>query len=167
MNTLRFIFFVALTISLTHVDAQSKSKRKTAGIYETNFEAICEGTGTEGTQLFKIYFYFKKEKNAGLHAKENAIKAILFQGIPTGNGCVNRGLVTQKEYEENMDYFEGFFKKEGPYLMYVNLVGDSLVERVKMPKKTYKAAWVVSVNYDNLRRKLETDGVISSLDSGF
>lgn len=167
MNTLRLIFIIALSISLTHVDAQSNSKRKTAGIYDTNFEAVCEGTGTEGTQLFKIYFYFKKEKNAGLHAKENAVKALLFQGIPSGKGCVNRGLVTQQEYEGNMDYFDSFFDKSGPYLMYVNLIGDSLVERVKMPKKTYKAAWVVSVNYDNLRRKLETDGIISSLGSGF
>ena len=167
MNTLRFIFIIAFMISLTHVDAQSKSKRKTAGIYDTNFEAVCEGTGTEGTQLFKIYFYFKKDKNAGLYAKENAVKALLFQGIPTGKGCVNRGLVTLQEYEENMGYFETFFDKGGPYLMYVNLVGDSLVERVKMPKKTYKAAWVVSVNYNNLRVKLETDGIISSLGSGF
>ena len=167
MNTLRLVFIIALSISLTHVDAQSNSKRKTAGIYDTNFEAVCEGTGTEGTQLFKIYFYFKKEKNAGLHAKENAVKAIMFQGIPSGKGCVKRELVTQQEYEENMDYFDNFFDKSGPYLMYVNLIGDSLVERVKMPKKTYKAAWVVSVNYDNLRRKLEADGIISSLGSGF
>jgi len=167
MQTLRIIFIIAFTISLTHVDAQSKSKRKTAGIYDTNFEAVCEGTGTEGTQLFKIYFYFKKEKNAGLHAKENAVKALLFQGIPSGKGCVNRGLVTLQEYEENIEYFDAFFDEGGPYLMYVNLIGDSLIERVKMPKKTYKAAWVVSVNYDNLRRTLETDGIISSLGSGF
>lgn len=167
MQTLRFIFIIAFTISLMHVDAQSKSKRKTAGIYDTNFEAVCEGTGTEGTQLFKVYFYFKKEKNAGLHAKENAVKVLLFQGIPTGKGCVDRGLVTQQEYEEHSDYFESFFDQGGPYLMYVNLVGDSLVERVKMPKKTYKAAWVVSVNYDNLRRKLESDDIISGLGSGF
>ena len=167
MNTLRFIFIIVLTISLTHVDAQSKSNRKTAGIYDTNFEAVCEGTGTEGTQLFKVYFYFKKEKNAGIHAKENAVKVLLFQGIPSGKGCVKRGLLTQQEYEEHIDYFDIFFDKGGPYLMYVNLVGDSLVERVKMPKKTYKAAWVVSVNYDNLRKQLESDGIISSLDSGF
>ena len=91
----------------------------------------------------------------------------MFQGIPSGKGCVKRGLLTQQEYEEHIDYFDIFFDKGGPYLMYVNLVGDSLVERVKMPKKTYKAAWVVSVNYDNLRKQLESDGIISSLDSGF
>jgi hypothetical protein len=167
MKTLQIIFIIAFTVSLTNVDAQSKSKSKTAGIYNTNFEAVCEGTGTEGTQLFKIYFYFKKEKNAGLHAKENAVKVLLFQGIPSGNGCVNRGLVTQMQYEENMEYFDEFFDQGGPYLMYVNLIGDSLIDRVKMPKKTYKAAWVVSVNYDNLRKKLVSDGIISSLDTGF
>ena len=167
MRIIRLILLVSLSIFMLQANAQSKKKRKTTGIYETNFEAVCQGVGTEGTQLFKIYFYFKEEKKAGLHAKENAIKAVLFQGIPTGKGCVNRGLITQKEYEENIAYFEIFFDVGGPYLMYVNLVSDSMSERVKMPKKTYKAAWVVSVNYDNLRRKLEEDKIISGLGSGF
>jgi hypothetical protein len=167
MTTIRFIFLLGLSITLLEADAQNKNKRTTAGIYDTNFEAVCEGVGTQGTQLFKVYFYFKKEKNAGLYAKENAVKVVLFQGIPTGSGCVKRGLVTQKEYEVNIEYFEEFFNKGGPYQMYVNLISDSMMERVKMPKRTYKAAWVVSVNYDNLRRRLEEDGIISGLGDGF
>jgi hypothetical protein len=167
MTIIRFIFLLGLSITLLQVNAQSKKKRKTAGIYDTNFEAVCEGVGTEGTQLFKVYFYFKKEKNAGLYAKENAVKVVLFQGIPTGKGCVDRGLVTQKEYEENIEYFEVFFDKGGSYQMYVNLISDSMVARVKMPKRTYKAAWVVSVNYNNLRKQLEEDGIIKRLNSGF
>lgn len=167
MNKLRFIIIISLLFAFVNTNAQNKNKRKTAGLYKTDFEAVCEGTGTEGTQLFKVYFYFKKEKNAGLHAKENAVKVILFQGIPSGKGCVNRGLITQQQYEENIDYFDLFFEQDGSYLMYVNLVGDSLIERVKMPKRNHKAAWVVSVNYDNLRRKLEADGIIDKLGSGF
>ena len=167
MKTVRLILLLSLSLFMLQANAQSKKKRKTAGIYETNFEAVCQGVGTEGTQLFKVYFYFKKEKNAGLHAKGNAVKVVLFQGVPTGKGCVNRGLVTQKEYEDNIEYFETFFDVGGPYLMYVNLLSDSMLERVKMPKKTYKAAWVVSVNYDNLRRKLEEDKIITGLGSGF
>jgi hypothetical protein len=167
MKTIRFIFLLGLLVSFLQVDAQSKKKRKTAGIYDTNFEAVCQGVGTQGTQLFKVYFYFKKEKNAGLYAKENAVKVVLFQGIPTGKGCVDKGLITQNEYEENIEYFDDFFDRGGPYQMYVNLISESMIERVKMPKKTYKAGWVVSVNYDNLRRKLEDDGIISSLSKGF
>jgi len=167
MKTIKSIVIIFLLFGVVAANAQNKKKRKTAGIYETNFEAVCQGVGSEGTQLFKVYFYFKKEKKAGLHAKENAIKVVLFQGIPTGKGCVRKGLITQSEYEKNIDYFDNLFSEGGPYLMYVNLVGDSLTERIKMPKKTYKAAWVVSVNYDNLRQKLIDDGIIKSLNSGF
>ena len=167
MKTIRLILLLSLSISLLQTNAQSKKKRKTAGIYNTNFEAVCQGVGTEGTQLFKVYFYFKKEKNAGLHAKENAVKVVLFQGIPAGKGCVGRGLVTESEFNQNTEYFEAFFDVGGPYLMFVNLISDSMTERVKMPKKNYKAAWVVSVNYDNLKRKIEEDGIITGLGSGF
>lgn len=164
-KTILTFILSALLLGVSH--AQNKNKRETSGMYLTNFEAVCEGTGTEGTQLFKIYFYFKREKNAGMHAKENAVKAILFQGIPAGKGCVKRGLVTEDDYLKNKAWFDAFFAEQGPYLMYVNLVGEGMIERVKMPKKNYKAAWVVSVNYDNLRRKLEDEGIIKGLNSGF
>ena len=167
MKTSRFILLIVFSFLITNVYSQNKKKRKSAGTYNTNVEAICQGVGSEGTQLFKIYFYFKKEKNAGLHAKENAVKVLLFQGVPSGKGCVDKGLVSQKQYEANEDYFEDFFAEEGPYLMYVNLISDSMIERIKMSKKNYKAAWVVSVNYDNLRNKLIEDGIIKALNSGF
>jgi len=167
MKTSRFILLISFSFLITDMSAQNKKKRKTAGTYNTNIEAICQGVGSEGTQLFKVYFYFKKEKNAGLHAKENAVKVLLFQGVPTGKGCVNKGLVSQEEYDDNLRYFDLFFEEEGAYLMYVNLISDSMIERIKMSKKNYKAAWVVSVNYDNLRNKLIEDGIIKALNSGF
>jgi hypothetical protein len=164
MKRIITIGFLMMTLGLS---AQSKKKKRSADVYETDISAICEGVGSEGTQLFKVYFIFKKEKKARMYAQKNALKTVLFQGIPTGNGCIEKGLVSADEYQKHSEWFANFFSENGSYLNYVNLVGNSMIERVRMPKKTFRAAWIVSVNHANLRELLEKEKIIKPLDDGF
>ena len=145
--------------------AQSKKKKKIAGTTKTDYEAVCAGTGAEGTQLIKVYFYFKKDKNAGIYAKMNGVQAVMFRGITQGSGCMKKPLVKPEERSQNEAYFEKFFEPGGEYLNYVNSTGG-ITERTMVGKQT-KAAMVVSVNLAALRKKLEDDGIIKSLDYGF
>ncbi len=145
--------------------AQSKKKKKIAGTTKTDYEAICAGTGAEGTQLIKVYFYFKKDKNAGIYAKMNGVKAVMFRGINQGSGCMKKPLVNAEDRSQNQAYFDKFFEPGGEYLNYVNSTGG-ITERTVVGKQT-KAAMVVSVNHAALRKKLENDGIIKSLDYGF
>jgi hypothetical protein len=49
----------------------------------------------------KVYFYFKKEKEAGLYAKKSAFDAVLFRGISAGAaGCFNQAFVNSAQIEK-------------------------------------------------------------------
>jgi hypothetical protein len=86
-NIFLFSIFVLLTSNLAI--AQSKQKRKLAGRLDRNFEVECLGAGSQGTQLLKVYFYFKKDKEAGIYAKQNAVIAVMFKGVFSGaSGCI-------------------------------------------------------------------------------
>jgi hypothetical protein len=65
------------------------------------------------------------------------------------------------------DFFQNFFKDKGSYLKFVSQTGDGTVDRIKIDKKTYKIGVVVSVMHAQLRRELETAGIIPRLGQGF
>ena len=65
--------------------------------------------------------------------------------------------------------FDNFFETAGTYLNFVNMTTDGVPsgqDRLKI-KKGYKVAIYVQVMFDNLRKKLETDGIIKGLSTGF
>ncbi len=165
-NIFLFSIFVLLTSNLAI--AQSKQKRKLAGRLDRNFEVECLGAGSQGTQLLKVYFYFKKDKEAGIYAKQNAVIAVMFKGVFSGaSGCMREPLVSLEAEEKNQKYFDDFFEPGGAYLRYVSISGDGqMTDRAKVGK-VYKAAMSVSVMHAALRKRLEEDGVIRGLSSGF
>ena len=72
-------------------------------------------------------------------------------------------------YQVNQDYFDNFFQTAGPYIDFVNMTTDGVPsgqDRLKV-KKGYKVAIYVQVMFDNLRKKLEADGIVKGLSSGF
>ena len=159
-------FFVFL-VFFSPLWAISKKKVATAGWRATDYTVECMGTGNEGTQHIKVFFYFKKEKEAGIYAKKSAVDAILFRGVNAGvSGCANAPLVTAEQLSKNEAYFEQFFSAGGAYISYISATTDQLTNRVKVGDR-YKAAMEVSVNLSQLRKKLENDGIIRGLSSGF
>lgn len=125
-------------------------------------------TGLPGVELFKVYSYCKKEKDCFEYAKVNAIKAILFKGIP-GSG-LEKPLVSEVGAEDKYrDYFQEFLKPNGKYLNYIAISNDGSIsdeDRLKVGKKL-KIGVVVVVQKANLRRELEAAGIVKKLDSGF
>jgi hypothetical protein len=159
--------FFLIGFSLTS-NGQSRKEKKIAGYVDENYEVECLGTGSQGTQLIKIWGYGKKPEDAVIQAKRNAVHAVIFKGILAGQGCMKRPLITEPGAEEaNADYFKEFFSPAGRYLNFVSLSGEGVQERIKIDSKTYKVAINVSVAHSALRQELESAGVLKKLGSGF
>lgn len=139
-----------------------------------NYEVSIEKTGTEGTKFVKVWGYGKKLDEAIMNAKMNAVHACLFCGLPA-NPAVGVYVATPAicsnpdEGSANEDYFQEFFAAGGPYLKYINLTTDGVPsgQDRRQVKGGYKVALYVQVMYDSLRKRMQTDGLAKSLNSGF
>jgi hypothetical protein len=153
-------FFILMSFQLL------AQKERDPGTY--NYEVQFIRTGLEGTELFKVFTYCKKEKDCFEYAKIDALKAILFKGIP-GSG-LQRPLVNEAGGEDKYrDYFKTFFSEGGKYLNFVAISNDGSIEdddRLKVGKQL-KIGVVVSVQKANLRRELESAGIVKKLSEGF
>ncbi len=133
-----------------------------------DYEVVFIRTGVEGTELFKVFSYGRNERECIEAAKVNAIKAVLFKGIP-GSG-LQRPMITEAGAEEKYKaYFNQFFSSGGRYLNFVALSSDGSIDsrdRMKVGSML-KIGFVVSVQKDNLRKELQDDKIIKSLSSGF
>lgn len=133
-----------------------------------NYEVQFLRTGLQGTELFKVFAYGRNEKQCIENAKMDAVKAILFKGVP-GSG-LQKPLVTElSEMNEHKDYFKAFFREGGPYLNYVSISNDGSInenDRFKVGSKL-KIGVIVSVSKANLRNELESAGIIKRLNAGF
>ena len=150
------------------MDARKKEKYR----YKEarNYEVVMLGVGSDGTKVFKIYATDKNVERAIALAKMAAIEVTLFRGLPGGSGIAETPrLVDGATREANLDYFDTFFESGGRYLQYLNVTTDgmpSVQDRLKI-KGGYKVGLSVQVLYDNLRKDLEADGIIKSLNYGF
>lgn len=165
------ITLILLLAATTALTAQSRRELKAYYGSQYNVEIQTLGVGNDGTKLFKVWGYGKKENEAIFEAKRNAISAAIFKGIPAGGGASpTPALSTDPDAEtKHKEFFDDFFKDGGKYLQFVNLSDDAHVsqaDKVKM-KKGYKVGVAVSINHTGLRKYLEDKGVIRSLNSGF
>ena len=164
MKIIKGIILSALLLILNYnLNAQNTSTDFSSMNYEVQFIK----TGVDGTILFKIFSYGKDEDQAVQNAKSDALKAVMFKGIP-GSDLVNPMVRDLSALETQKDFFQTFFKTE-QYLQYVSISGDGTIDgedRLKVGRK-YKIGVVVSVQKANLRKLLETAGIIKSLNAGF
>ncbi len=104
-------------------------------------------------------------------AEKFAVMAVLFKGIPAGNGAAKTPAICQDAdcLDKNKDFFETFFEPGGKYMQFVNVTNDGMPggkDRVRI-KSGYKVAIKASVAYNNLRDYMEDKGMAKSLDAGF
>ncbi|MDP3444404.1 MAG: hypothetical protein Q8T08_16220 [Ignavibacteria bacterium] len=163
------ILLMVIFCSAANLFGQKNKNTNVAAYY--NYEVQCMGAGMDGTQLVKVWGYGKKPNDAIEQAKKNAVQAVIFKGIATGErGCMQKPLVTAPGAEQQFqDYFNAFFQAGGKYLNYVNLSSDGSIDpkdRLKVGKQ-YKVGVIVSVSHAQLRKELEAAGIIKKLGEGF
>jgi len=168
------LFVLVLTI-LFHLPANAqRNQRQADNATKTwRYDLECVNTGKKGFKLIKIWSYAKKPKFAVSQSWKNAIHGIIFKGFSgTGRSCTGfRPLMnkpmTEKQYNQ---FFREFFMDNGEYNQYVTDAADGLIDPrdvLKVNKKLYKIGIVVNVHTDALRKRLEQEGLISSLADGF
>lgn len=153
-------------LCLTHT--YSYAQKKEPKLMEDEYEVQFLKTAVEGTILFKIFSYGKNEEDCIANAKRNAIKAVIFNGIPGSD--LQKPLTTDVgALATHKDYFTVFFQNNGKYLQYVSLSTDGSIDsndRLRVGKYT-KVGIAVLVQKNALRNELEKAGIIKSLSHGF
>lgn len=179
-NSIKFLLAIFLLASV-NTYSQKKSKKDLAEeSLSKRFEIKCVGVGSEGVYLIKIFSYSKDQFLAIEEAKKNAIRGVIFRGIPPGErGCIAQpSMVRDTNVEEqNRDYFNSFFATGGKYASFIDLTTEGAVsaedrfvlkgKSFGLRGKVYKIGIVVSVNKKLLRKELEDAGIIKKLSSGF
>ncbi len=160
--------FATLLLAFFTTGANSQSKKDIFNDPD-NYECHTLGVGVDGVKLIKVFAYGKKVDDAIHNAKKAAIHACLFKGVAGQvkvDAIVKDVAATQEKYK---DYFDKFFSPTGDFLKYVALSNDgapSGEDRMKM-KGGYKVGIAVAVQYDALRKDMETQGIAKKLGAGF
>ena len=126
--------------------------------------------GKDGTKFLKVWGVASSPDKAIDRAMQDAVAACLFVGVETTEtaGKVPALCGNIEAYNKNKEYFDKFFKK-GEFMLYVKNVnkGYPTGEDNVATNHGRKVALYVQVMYDELRKRLEQDGIIRSLDSYF
>ena len=135
---------------------------------DRRYDIICEGNGVEGTYLVRVWVYANKQNLKPEQIRKYAIHGVIFKGITGSSKCNGQKPLAKSlsVEEENKKYFDEFFEKKNAYLNFATII-EGTFERVKVTKRQYKIGAVVSVSKDQLRKQLETDGIIRGLSTGF
>lgn len=166
----KYILLVFFCSHILYGFSQSRKERRQLFDSTTNYEVQMLGVGQDGTKVFKIWAFGKKPDEAIMHAKQLAVRACLFKGLP-GSGETNETPAICDTGAETTyaDFFESFFTVGGAYLNYVNMTTDGIPsgqDRLKI-KGGYKIGLKVQVLYNNLRKAMEKEGIAKRLDSIF
>lgn len=163
---------VAIMVVLPHL-SEAQSKREIKALMESfnNYEVTTERVAVDGTKFVKVWGYGKKVDAAIVQAKKNAVHACLFRGLPGMETAMPTPAIFKSEssFDEHRDYFIKFFTTGGDYIKYINVTTDGVPsgQDRRQVRGGYKVALYVQVMYDNLKDKMEEDGLVRKLSTGF
>lgn len=99
-------------------------------------------------------------------SKIKAVKCILFSGISSANSSQKPVISEKNAGYEHKEFFDNFFSAKGAYRNYV----DASENQPSQPTRTangFKVKSFLVIHKDALRKKLEQEGIIKPLASGF
>ncbi len=164
MKKVIFVLLAMAIVMPTTLFAQKKKANKETmeWRYETEDLGV---TGQQGTCVFKIWTYNKKETVAINQAPKNAVHAVLFKGYGK-----NRPLVKDDAtMKSNEAFFEEFFKDGGDFQRFVQLSSNGKIapgDKIQVGKEL-KIGLRVIVRKDELRKYMEEKGIIKAMNSMF
>lgn len=169
----KILLTTALFLTVLASFGQRKQRLADKDTKQWHYDIECVNTAKQGFKLVKVWSYSKKPKYAVSQSFKNAVHGIIFKGFAQqGRSCtafrplMNRAM-TEKQYKR---FFKEFFLDSGEYNLYVNDAENGAIvpeDIQKVDKKMYKIGVVVSVNTDALRKRLEDEGIINGLTTGF
>ncbi len=125
----------------------------------------CISIENEGYVKLKLLNYVKPTKFKIEVASKDAIKALLYSGYSSTNCPTQKPLLKETTDIDNFKKIEkNFFSKNGKWKTFIRNSLD--VDNIKTEKITIKE-FEVMVNKDQLRKYLEEQKIIKSLNTGF
>lgn len=124
----------------------------------------------EGYKFCKVWGIARSVDKAMVQAQQDAVAASLFTGVPGNEHASSIPAICGSAdiYKEHQKYFDEFFKS-GEFLLYLRNVNSNYPSgenNVKYKGKR-KVGLYVQIKYDELRKKMENDGIIKGLDDFF
>lgn len=132
------------------------------------YQVECISVENEGYVTIKIWNTKLGKKYTQEQARKDAIHAILYSGVPNTNGCfTQKPLLSNSDAEENFGKIEkDFFSKKGSWSKYTRDAKTETTLPVNIGDKSWKV-YQVSVSKNELRKYLEEQKIIKSLNNGF
>ena len=125
----------------------------------------CISIENEGYVKLKMGNYVKPTKFNIESACKDAIKAVLYSGYSSTNCQTQKPILKESTDIENFKKIEGdFFSTNGKWKTFVR---NSLDTNNIKTGKTENKEFVIMVNKDQLRKYLEEQKIIKSLNTGF
>ena len=133
-----------------------------------NYQTECITIETDGYLTIKIWDIKKGEKYNSEQARKDAVHAILFSGISAGISCSTQPPILNKtEEQENFKKIEkSFFAKKGRWSMYTRSSAKEITLPINIGVENWKV-YQVSISKNELRKFLEEQNIIKSLNNGF
>jgi hypothetical protein len=129
------------------------------------YNVECISIENEGYVKLKLLNYVKPTKFNIDSASKDAIKAILYSGYSSTKCPTQKPLLKETMYIDNFKKIEkDFFSKNGKWKTFVRNSLD--IDNIKTEKITIKE-FEIMVNKDLLRKYLEEQKIIKSLNTGF
>ena len=168
MKFLKICIVALFIVPVNSLFSQTNSNRKVTEDRTRNwqYESICsESGGTGSSYLIEVTSYVGDVRLALNQAKKNAIHAVLFKGVSGNNlGCTAKEpLIKNGVYNDNFEYFEDFFYNTRQYNQYATSPSGSAESTKKLKRKMNRVTFIISVNVDELRKKLEYDKIIEPM----
>ncbi len=158
-----------LLMALLPATSLAQSRREIIDIssMDTNYSVETLKVGADGTKYVKVSGFGKSDDAAALNAKRNAVHAAIFRGFPSApeTNATPAICTDPAAMQKHKLYFDNFFS--GDYVQYINITTDGVPsgsDRVKV-KGGYEVKVYAQIMFDNLRKRLEADGVVAALAS--
>ena len=133
-----------------------------------NYQTECVTVEADGYVTIKIWDTKKAAKYSAEQARKDAIHSILYSGISGGTGCATQPPVLNKsEDQKNFKSIEkAFFAKKGKWSMFTRSAATETTLPASLGIKNWKV-YQVSISKNELRKYLEEQKIIKSLNNGF
>ena len=132
------------------------------------FQTECVTVESDGYMTIKIWDTKKGAKYKAEQARKDAIRSFLYSGISGGNGCATQPPILNKtEEQENFKSIQkSFFSSKGKWSMFTRSSATETTLPANVGLKNWKV-YQVSVSKNELRKYLEEQKIIKSLNNGF
>jgi hypothetical protein len=132
------------------------------------YQTECVTLESDGYVTIKIWDTKKGAKYKPEQSRKDALHSILYSGIAGGTGCATQPPILNKtEEQENFKSIEkSFYANKGKWSMFTRSSATETTLPANLGVKNWKV-YQVSISKNELRKFLEDQKIIKSLNNGF